>query len=68
MVHGVFPQNSDGSSFCGGGGGVDVWCSFDTFKIEFSPKYENKLRIFDKIFFGNVTQHCIGKCSKLLGK
>ena len=51
----------------GRGGGLDgccdVWCSFDTFKIEFSPKDEKKLRIFGKIFFGNVTQHCIGKCS-----
>ena len=71
MVHGVFPQNGDGGGGGGGGGsggGGDVWCSFDTFKIEFSPKDEKKLRIFGKIFFGNVTQHCIGKCSKLLGK
>ena len=54
----------------GGGldGCCDVWCSFDTFEIEFSLKDEKKLRIFGKIFFGNVTQHCIGKCSQLLGK
>ena len=58
----------DGGGGGGGGRCCDVWCSFDTSKIAFSPKDEKKLRIFGKIFFGNVTQHCIGKCSKLLGK
>ena len=45
MVHGVFPQNGDGGGGGGGGGGegcCDVWCSFDTFKIEFSPKDKKK--------------------------
>ena len=48
-----------------------LWCSFETFQTKFSPKYGKKLKIFGKIvffFFGKMTQHCMGKCSKLLGK